>query len=222
MTVHMENALVRLRKRLADLASVAEEQVRGAVLAFESRDRQLAERVIASDVKIDKTEVEIEEECLQVLALYQPVADDLRLVVSILKINNDLERTSDYAVTIAERTMALAEQTLPVKPIDFTAMAERAISMLHRSIDALMARDPKLALEVCRADVEVDRIHQENYNTVDEMVQQHPSSARNLMQFVTISRCLERIADQATNIAEDVIYLVEGRIVRHDAATRGF
>lgn len=222
MTVHLENALDRLRGRLVELAEKSEEQVRNAVSAYACRDKSLAQKVIDGDSQVDRTEVEIEEECLQVLALYQPVANDLRLVVSILKINNDLERACDYAVTIAERTIYLAGESLPVELIDFQSMAERVIAMLHKSIEALVARDAAMALEVCRADIEVDRIHHANYMTVDEMVQKHPGHARIIMQFISVSRCLERIADQATNIAEDVIYLVDGRIVRHDASTRGF
>jgi phosphate transport system protein len=218
MTAHLENALDRLRSHLVELAVMAEDQVRSAVAAHENKDKQLAKKVIDSDVLVDKKEVEIEE---QVLALYQPVADDLRLVVSILKINNELERAGDYAVTIAERTLYLADQELPAVPIEFQQMSERSIDMLHRSIEAMINRNPSIAREVCRADIEVDRIHHDNYMAVDEMVQKYPVYARFIMQYISISRCLERIADQATNIAEDVIYLVEGRIVRHDASTRG-
>ena len=222
MTAHLENALDRLRVHVVELATSAEEQVRAAITAQAQRDKALAAKVIANDTEIDKKEVEIEEECLQVLALYQPVANDLRLVVSILKINNELERVGDYAVTISERCLYLADHELPGTPIDYQAMADRAIDMLHRSIEAMINKNSGLAREVCRADLEVDRIHHDNYMAVDEMVQKFPVYARFFMQYVSISRCLERIADQATNIAEDVIYLVEGRIVRHDASTRGF
>lgn len=220
MTAHLENALDRLRTHLVELASQAEEQVRAAIVAQAQRDKALAAKIIDSDTEIDKKEVEIEEECLQVLALYQPVANDLRLVVSILKINNELERVGDYAVTIAERALYLADHELPVTPIDYQAMADKAMTMLHHSIEAMINLNPGLARTVCRSDIEVDRIHHDNYMAVDEMVQKFPVYARFFMQYVSISRCLERIADQATNIAEDVIYLVEGRIVRHDASTR--
>jgi phosphate transport system protein len=222
MSVHLSNALEGLKRDILRLASLVEDQVLRSVESQSTHNTALAQEVVNRDEMVDDIEVEIEERCLQVLALYQPVAKDLRYVVSILKINNDLERVGDAAVSIAERALFLSEHRLPIVPIEFQGLAARAREMLRKSIDAMIRYDAQLAREVCRADAEVDKIHAENYLRIEEAIVKYPTEAALFMQFMSISRSLERIADQATNIAEDVVYLVEGRIVRHDAATRGF
>ena len=160
-------------------------------------------------------EVDVEEECLKILALHQPVAVDLRFVITALKINNDLERIGDLAVNIAERSEFLARQREIDIPQEIYAMAEKAQSMLTRSLDALVDMDCKLAHDVCADDDEVDAINRQMYLIVQDKIRAHTGQTEVLIHLLSASRHLERIADYATNIAEDVIYMVEGKIVRH-------
>jgi phosphate transport system protein len=157
----------------------------------------------------------MEEECLKILALHQPVGSDLRLIVAILKINNDLERIGDLSVNIAERAVFLASPETIDIPLDFARMAENVESMLRRSLDALVNTDLAAAHEVLEADDEVDAINREMYVQVQDAIRQHPQRVERLIHLLSASRHLERIADHATNIAEDVIYMIEGEIVRH-------
>lgn len=217
MTRHFEKEIEKLKKRVLTLSAAVEENVRRAVRALGERDIALAEQVINSDTRIDQMEVDVEEECLKVLALYQPVAIDLRLIIAILKINNDLERVGDLAVNVAERAMFLATRERPDIPLDFPLMVEKAQAMLKRSLDALVNKDAKLAHEVLAADDEVDSINREMYVRVQEGICQKPEQLGSLIHLLSCSRHLERIADLATNIAEDVIYMIEGEIVRHRA-----
>ena len=160
-------------------------------------------------------EVDLEEECLKILALYQPVAADLRFIVSVLKINNDLERIADLAVNIAERTLGVScEGRVPV-PFDLGEMGRKVQTMLKKSLDALVNLEPQAAREVCHLDDEVDDIHKKNYRLVKEQIRKNPERIDSLIQYISVSRHLERIADLATNIAEDVLYMIEGEIVRH-------
>ena len=217
MTVHMKRAIDRLNKMLMSLCEVVEESLRQAVEAIKTRNDALAKTVIARDNDIDQMEVDVEEECLKMLALYQPVAVDLRFIITALKINNDLERIGDLAVNLAERATFLAGRQHNDVPLDFEAMTEKAKSMLHRSLEALVNMDPKLAWEVCAADDEVDEINHQMFLIVQEQIRAHPDQTESLVQLLSASRHLERVADHATNIAEDVIYMIEGRIVRHKA-----
>jgi len=162
-------------------------------------------------------EIDIEEECLKLLALHQPVAMDLRFIVAVLKINNDLERISDLAVNVAERAAFLAARPKIDAPFDFLLMARKAQTMLRMSLDALVNWESSLASQVCAMDDEVDAINREMYNQVKDEIRKHPENLDALIHLLSVSRHLERIADQATNIAEDVIYMVEGKIVRHRA-----
>jgi phosphate transport system protein len=171
--------------------------------------------VIEKDLEIDHSEVEVEEECLRILALHQPVAIDLRFIVAALKLNNDLERIGDLAVNIAERALFLSRVTPPVIPFDFNEMAQRTRDMLKQSLDALVNMDIELARRVCAEDDEVDRINREMYVHVKQAIRQHPHHLEALVHLLSVSRHLERIADHTTNIAEDVIYMIEGEIVRH-------
>lgn len=215
MAMHLERAVDLLKKRLLLLGARVEEAVREAARSVERRDAFLAQRVIDGDNQIDDIEVDIEEECLKILALYQPVAVDLRFIITVLKINDSLERIGDVAVNIAGRSAFLAGQKQPDVYFEFPAMAQKAQSMLSRSLDALVRLDARLAREVCVADDEVDAMNHEMYELTKTRVQSHPGEVESLLHFLAVSRHLERVADLAVSIAEDVIYLVEGEIVRH-------
>jgi phosphate transport system protein len=217
MSKHFLRELDRLQKHILSLSGIVEENVHKAVTALTKRDVDLAHDVIESDPDIDHAEVDIEEECLKALALYQPVAIDLRLIVAILKINNDLERIGDLAVNVAERAVFLAAQDVVEVPFDFDGMARKAQAMMKRSLDALVNMDAGMARDVCAADDEVDAMNREMYEKVQDAMRRHPDKLASLTNLLSASRHLERIADHATNIAEDVVYMVEGAIIRHQA-----
>ena len=160
-------------------------------------------------------EVEIEEECLKILALHQPVAIDLRFLIAVIKINNDLERIGDQAVNIAERVDVIAKRDLPDFFFDYSSMGEKAQKMLKMSLDALVNMDYDQAYEVVVMDDEVDKIKHDAYDRIKQAMGEHPDKLGELINLLLISRHLERLADHATNIAEEVIYLIEGEIVRH-------
>jgi phosphate transport system protein len=217
MTVHLERELDRLKKKILALGAIVEERVRMAIKAVETRDRELAKKVIEADDEIDQIEVDVEEGCLKILALYQPVAIDLRFIVAVIKINNDLERIGDIAVNIAERAAFLATQSKVDIPFDFAGMAEKTQSMLKKSLDSLVNMDADLAWEVGAADDEVDAINRDMYLQVQDGIRKNIDRMECLIHLLQTSRHLERIADHATNIAEDVIYMINGEIVRHRA-----
>lgn len=217
MSKHLEREIENLKKRILALSATVEDNVYKAVQSLSERNSTLAEEVIKSDPGIDQTEVEIEEECLKVLALHQPVAIDLRFIVAILKINNDLERMGDLAVNIAERAQFLATRERPDIPLDLTLMAEKTKAMMRKCLDSLMKQDAKLAHAVLAADDEIDAMHREMYATIQEGIRRKPEQLESLIHLLSCSRHLERIADHATNIAEDVVYMIEGVIVRHRA-----
>jgi phosphate transport system protein len=189
--------------------------VQKAVKSLEDRDSKLAQEVIDADPGIDQAEVDIEEECLKVLALHQPVAVDLRFVIAVLKINNDLERVGDLAVNIAERTLFLCRQEPIAIPFDYSEIRRKALAMLGNSLDSLMNLDADLARKVRTSDDEVDFINRDMYAKVAQAMRNKPDHIERLLCYLSVSRHLERIADYATNIAEDLIYLVAGEIVRH-------
>lgn len=215
MTTHFRRETESLKSSILSLGTVVEELVWQAVRSVETRDTALAQKVIDSDIDVDSEEVEIEEECLKLLALYQPVAVDLRFIVATLKINNDLERIGDLAVNIAQRSLVLAAQQPIEIGFDLSGMAEKARQMLKKSLDSLVKLDPSLAREVCTEDEAVDEMNRRMYDLVKENVVKAPDRVHCLLQLLLVSRNLERIADLSTNIAEDVIYMVEGIIVRH-------
>lgn len=215
MAKHMQREIEKLKKQILSLGALVEENLRRAVLAIEERDADLAQRVIDGDAEVDQMEVDIEEECLKILALHQPVAVDLRFIVAVLKINNDLERIADLAVNIAERAVFLAEQPPTSIPFDFHGMAEKTQSMLRRGLDALVNMDAMAAQQVCLDDDEVDAINRQMYDLVKEGIRRDVGSANQLIHLLSVSRHVERIADLATNIAEDIIYMIQGEIIRH-------
>ena len=215
MTMHLQREIEKLKKMILSLSAVVEESVEKAVRSISERDENLAVQVLESDRQIDKTEVAVEEECLKILALHQPVAIDLRYVIAVIKVNSDLERIGDLAVNIAEQAAYLATQESVEIPFDFPGMSDKARSMLRRSLDALVDMDADQAREVCVADDEVDAINREMYGQVQDGIRKQPAKMACLIRLLEVSRNLERIADHATNIAEDVVYMVDGQIMRH-------
>jgi len=215
MSVHFQREIDGLRRHLLSLCAVVDEQVQLAVRALMNRDEELAREVRQRDADVDQREVEVEEECLKILALYQPVAVDLRFIVSALKINNDLERIGDLAVNIARKARVLAAGPPVAIPFDLAEMSEKTQAMLRDSLDAMVNLDTKLANEVCRRDNEIDRMKRDARHQAEELIAADPDQTSILLRLLAVSRNLERIADLATNIAEDVIYLVDGKIIRH-------
>lgn len=198
------------------LGALVEESLEAATLAVDRRDVALAEKIMAEDEQIDQMEIDVEEECLHTLALHQPVAFDLRYVVAVLKINSDLERIADLSVNICKQACFLAEST-PVDevPFDLQKMKTNVRQMLKDSLDALVNTDRKLAERVTQRDDEVDAIHEAMYHQLIQAMRDHPQQISQFINYQNISRQLERIADHAVNIAEDVIYLDSGDIHRH-------
>jgi phosphate transport system protein len=221
MGMHLRREIERLKHMVLSLSAIVEENVRKAVTSISERDPDLAREVRAKDHEIDQMEVDVEEECLKILALYQPVAVDLRLIISALKINNDLERIGDLAVNIAKRALFLAEKPDIGIPFDFGEICRRSLEMLRQSLDALMTMNAELAHQVLASDDEVDAINRKMYVRITGAIHKAPEQTEVLLSYLSATRHLERIADYATNIAEDVIYLTEGEIVRHGAAADG-
>ena len=217
---HFSRELEKIKKEILSLGAKVEEQVRMAIQAVETNDAELAKQIIKSDFNIDEMEVEIEEDCLKILALHQPVAVDLRFLIAVIKINNDLERIGDQAVNIAERVDVIAKRDLSEFFFDYTAMGEKVQDMLKMSLDALINMDYDMAYSVVMRDDEVDQIKVDAYDRIKQAMSKHPDKIGYLINLLLISRHLERLADHTTNIAEEVIYLIEGEIVRHAAYNR--
>jgi len=212
---HFSRELENIKKLILSLGGIVEERVRMATKAIEDNDAELAQRIIKSDYEIDEMEVDIEEECLKVLALHQPVAIDLRFIIAVIKINNELERIGDQAVNIAERVGVTAKSEQLEMFFDYSAMGEKAQRMLKMSLDALVKMDYDEAFNVVMMDDEVDAIKEQAYDRVKRAMIEHSDKIGYLINLFLISRHLERLADHTTNIAEEVIYLIEGEIVRH-------
>ena len=215
MKRHFEREMDHLKARLLHMGAAVEDLVARSMQALMERDAALAQSAITLESEIDKQEIQIEEECLKLLALYQPVAGDLRFVTSVLKINNDLERMGDLGGHIAERALVLAQHREVDLPVDLRRMAAAVQRMVRQSLDALVNQDAELALQVIRADNEIDAYHQEMFPLIAQQMRRQPEGIEILFHVLSASRHLERIADYATNVAEDVIYLVRGDIVRH-------
>jgi phosphate transport system protein len=212
---HFSRELEKIKKQILSLGAMVEERVRMVLKAIDTNDAELAQKIIKTDYEIDEMEVEIEEECLKVLALHQPVAVDLRFLIAVIKINNDLERIGDQAVNIAERVDVIAKRDLTDFFFDYASMGEKAEHMLKMSLDALVNMEYDLAFKVVMMDDEVDKIKNEAYDRIKNVMSQHPDKIGYLINLLLISRHIERLADHATNIAEEVIYLIEGEIIRH-------
>jgi phosphate transport system protein len=218
MAKHLVRDLDNLQRDLLAMAAEVEESIHMAIRSLQERDVNLARQVIAGDTQIDQEENHVEEEGLKILALHQPVAVDLRRIVAALKINTDLERMADLAEDIAERALRLIELPAVTIPEKLQGMTDLTTTMVRQSLDAFVHLDPYLARRVCRLDDEVDRYNNEIIAEVIATMQVSPQMVEPGLSLFSAVRHLERIADHATNIAEDVVYLVEGEIVRHRPA----
>ncbi len=215
MSIHLQKEIDKLKKKLLSVSALVEENLRTAVQSITKYSDKKLETAREVDDKIDNLEVEVEEECLKILALHQPVATDLRFIVAVLKINNDLERASDLAVNIVKQSRHMHKKEIKGVDFDFKEMCEKVQKMVKNSLDSLVNLNPDLARQVRESDDEVDDIHKEMYQHIEKEFKNPSSDAGYMMNLMQISRNLERIADLATNIAEDVIYMIEGKIVRH-------
>jgi phosphate transport system protein len=218
MAKHLERDLENLQRDLLALAASVEEAIHNAIRALRERETNPAQQVIAGETQIDQEENHIEEECLKILALHQPVAVDLRRIAAALKINTDLERMADLAEDIAERALYLAQLPAIPVPEKLQRMTDLTITMVRQSLDSFVNLDARQARRVCRLDDDVDRYNNEIIQELIGMMQESPDMVEPGLSLFSATRHLERIADHATNIAEDVIYLVEGTIVRHQPA----
>ena len=215
MSVHLEREIQKLKRKMLSLSALVDEQLQLSVRAVVERDNEQAGEVRERDAEVDRLEVEVEEECLKILALHQPVAIDLRFIISVLKINNDLERIGDLTVNISRKTLAFEGLLLVELPFELQEMSRKVQAMLRDALDALVNFDAGLAEEVCARDNEVDAMKRTVRREVERAVCEHPDQAKPLLRLAAVTRNLERIADLATNIAEDAIYMIEGKIVRH-------
>jgi len=215
MKRHLQVELEKLKKKILLMAGMAEQSVQNAAKALKARDSELAQRIVDEDQAMNELEVEIEEECLKILALHKPVAVDLRFIVAVIKINNDLERVGDMAGNIAERVLVVATKPPISFSFNFDEMASKVEVMLKLSLDSLVNLDVDMAYRVLLMDDEVDDLKIRCYDLVKDALRNEPDRANSLINLFLVSRHLERIADHATNIAEDVIYMVEGEIHRH-------
>jgi len=216
MSLHLQRDLEALKKEVLQLGNLVESAINTAILALNNRETDLAAKVMQYEEEINDKEVHIEEECLKILALHQPVAVDLRFIVVVLKVNNDLERMGDVAKNIAKRAIFLASQ--PPLPIFHEFAVELPVmvrSMVRKSLDALVTLDVELAKNVIRMDDRVDEINQSMYAEVQRIISEDVTKAEVAVNLLSTSRYMERIADLSTNIAEDVLFMVEGRVYRH-------
>ena len=212
---HFETELQALKKRLLNMGALVEERVHGSIRALMERNLDAAHAIATGDAEVNALQIEIDDRCLKLLALQQPMASDLRLITSAMKINADLERIGDQAVNIAENALQMLNAP-PLKPIiDLPRMAEMAEHMTRDSLDAFVRRDPALARQVLGQDDEVDSLKDTIFRVLLTYMMADPGTIERALSLILISRNLERIADHATNIAEDVIFLVEARDVRH-------
>lgn len=215
MSVHLAKELEQLKKKIFSLSALVDENVSLAVKAAQGCNATLANEVLAKDRLIDDMEVEVEEKCLKILALYQPVAIDLRFIVAVLKMNSDLERIGDLSTNIARAAIKLRDLPKLEIPLNLPKMCACVKAILKKSLDSLVDMDDELAREALADDDEIDRILHNTKALVLKALKEQPSYAESLMASYSVFRRLERIADHATNIAEDVIYMVKAEIIRH-------
>ena len=213
---HLQREIDRLKRKVLALGALVEENLRLAFQAIDQRDAAKARRVIATDVLIDQNEVDVEEECLKILALYQPVAGDLRFVAAVIKINSELERIGDLSANIAERALQLVDEHPVAVPHNVAVMADRTWTILEKALDALVRQDAVMAREVLVADDEVDELYAELIDELKGVIRADLEHLDAIVLLFSVARYLERLADHATNIAEDVLYMVEGEIQRHN------
>lgn len=215
MTVHLQRDLDNLKKDIVHLGSLVQNSTQSVVEFLGTKSEQQLQDVLEYEDRINELEVDIEEHCLKVLALHQPVAIDLRFIIVIMKVNNDLERMGDQAVNISQRVKSLMDgPELPISlPID--EMTNAVQKMVSLSLEALVSQDPAIAREVVDMDDIVDDLNAQTYDLIRETIQADPSLVTSAMSMATISSNLERIGDLCTNIAEEVIFMVEGQVIRH-------
>ena len=218
---HFQEELERLKARLLEMGGLAEEQVRLAVQGLVQRDRALIARVLTSDHPINSLHIEIDSRCFTLIALHQPMAVDLRSIVAAVKINTDLERVGDLAINIAEAALRYANHPPVKRLIDIPNMAIIAQTMLRDALDAFVKRDTALAQQVLSADDELDALKTQIFRELLTYMLQDPTTIEPALDLILISRHLERIGDHATNVAEDVIFIVSARDVRHHASDTG-
>lgn len=219
MTTHMHREIASLKDRLLELSAEVEKSISSSCRALDQFDDNLACQIITNDSRINEIEVNIEEDCLKILALYQPVAHDLRTVVAILKINNDLERMADLAVNISKYLMKIKEYGVVPVSNNFKPMYDACLTMVRNCIDAFMNEDITLAAKVCEMDNIVDSYNVKIITEIQEEIksESHNGPINSTLFMLSVCRTVERIADYATNIAEDVYYMVSGKIIRHHA-----
>ena len=215
MSKHLQRDIESLNHELLSISSMVEEMIDKATQAFTARRHQLADEVVNSDNIVDSQEVRVEEECLKILALHQPVAVDLRRIATVLKVNADLERIADLAVSIAQRAQAMDEFPAFPVPTASTKMVALATQMVRGAMDAFVNMDNAAARRIITMDSTVDQLNREIIDELQALMQKRPELVPAAVHCFSGVRHIERIADHATNIAEDVIYLVEGDIVRH-------
>lgn len=215
MTIHFQRDMERLHKQILSMFALVEETIHRAVEGLHARSGDVLEELWARDEEVDQRDVAIEEDCLKILALHQPVAIDLRRVAAVMKITGELERVADLGVNIAERSAGLANYPEPPIPPQMKDMSEMSLGMLHRSIDAFVELNADLARQVRAEDDRVDRLNDVILKDLKRQMAESPSLVEPAMHLFSVTRHLERVADHATNIAEDVVYLVEGEIIRH-------
>lgn len=215
MSKHLQRDIEALKKQLMDICAMVEDAINKSILALIDRRPELAEEVMGGDDRIDQKEVQIEEDCLKALALHQPVAADLRFIIVILKVNNELERMGDLSVNIAERAAYLSTHEPLQVQLDFPKMAKAVSTMLRESLNSLINRDTQVARSVLLKDDQIDDLNREMFVALQELMQKDSATVERAVHLLSASRHLERIADLATNIAEDVVFLVEGELVRH-------
>ncbi len=216
MPLQFNREIEKLKIRIVKLGSLVEQSVQKAVFAIKTGDDGLAQAVINGDTEIDHMEVDIEEDCLKILALYQPVAKDLRFIISVLKMNSDLERIGDLAVKIAKHATTIDPNVKIKLCPDYIDMAFCVEDMLKKSLDSVVNMDARLAEDVRSMDDHVDSLNREIRSQILANITREPENSDGFIEILSIPRYLERIADHAVNIAEDVIYTTQGKIVRHE------
>jgi len=215
MLRHLQREIGSIKDKVVLLSATVEQNVSLATKAVQNKNPELAREVIDSDYLIDQKEVEIEEDCLKVLALHQPVAVDLRFLIAVLKMNNDLERIADLAVNIAEKAIYLSLRKEVTDPISFNEMVIKVKDMLRMSVEALVDLDIDKAKLILKSDNDIDEINRDHYYVVRKLIKAGKHDVNDLVHLLDVSRNLERIADHSTNIAEDIIYMISGEIIRH-------
>jgi len=220
MQRHFHDELNLVKQKILKLGSLVEDMVAQAVASLVDRDSRLADETIAWDAKVDALEVEIDEDCITLLALHQPAAGDLRFITTAMKITNDLERMADQAVNISERSLVLNEEPQLKPYIDIPIMSQLSQKMLRDSLDAFVRKDAVLARQVIEADNRVDGLKNQVFRELLTFMMEDPRTIPRAIRLILVSRHLERVADHATNIAEMVVFLVEGKNIRHAGRPR--